>query len=669
MMLAGMSLGTDLKRYSRGVMPRVALVTIILLPLLYGAMYLWAFWNPFAAVDRVPVALVNEDSGTVALGQPLRAGDEVAGALLKSGQLDLHPMSAENAAKAVAAGTDYFSVTLPADFSEAIASSATPNPRQAEIRFDFNDANNYLASVIGQNASREILNQVNARVGEQVIGKVLIGLTDAGDGIKKAANGADQLEAGLVTANGGSHQLASGADTLAAGLVTAQNGSAALAAGAGQLSTGMGRATGPLIDALDRVQRLNLNPDDVAALAARISDGVATASDRIAALNVDHRLAAGIVDQVVGGLQGNADPSARGLGEILGGAEKLLNSQGLDPTTDDGLARIGDNARQLEAEFGDPNSQARQLLTQTLNGQLKSDVVRLRDGAAQLDSGARRLNAGLVKLADGGQQLAGGAHELATGTQKLSDGSRQLADGLDKGAAQIPTLSDQQRNAVARTVASPVGVNMNTANEAPTFGTGFAPFFLPLALFIGTLIIWMLLTPLQARPIINGLGSLRVVLASYWPALAVTACQVAVMYVVVHFGVGLHAKHAPGTIGFLFLVAATFLAMIQAFNAVFGVAVGRVVTLAFLMVQLVSSGGIYPVETTAKPFQLIHPFDPMTYAVNGLRELTVGGVESRLWVAIVVLAGVLALSLTASALAARRNRQYTMERLRPPIEV
>src|ERR1700755_1072056 len=101
--------------------------------------------------------------------------------------------------------------------------------------------------------------------------------------------------------------------------------------------------------------------------------------------------------------------------------------------------------------------------------------------------------------------------------------------------------------------------------------------------------------------------------------------------------------------------------MVQAFNAVFGVAVGRVVTLAFLMFQLVSSGGIYPVETTAKPFQLIHPFDPMTYAVNGLRELTVGGVETRLWVAIVVLCGILAASLAASGWAARRNRQYTME--------
>ncbi len=668
-MLAALSLGTEIKRYSRGTMPRLALITIVLLPLLYGAMYLWAFWNPFAEVAKVPVALVNADRGAVVGGQELRVGDQVADALLTSGQLDLHLESADDAAKAVAAGRYYFSITLPKDFSEAVASSATDAPRQAQIDFHFNDANNYLASVIGQNAAREVLNQVGSRVGEQVVGKVLVGLTDAGAGIRRAADGADQLTAGLATADDGAHQLATGTDTLAAGLVTARSGSAALAVGAAQLSAGVETATGPLIDVLDKVQRLNLDPDDVGAVAARVSSGIKNATDRIAALNVDQQLASGIVAQVVGGLRANPDPTVRDLGEALAGAQRLLDAQGIDPTTDAGLARLRDGAQQLETEFGDPGSPQRRFLTQALDGELKSDVVRLRDGAAQLDGGARKLNAGLVRLADGGRQLATGADQLAAGTAKLSDGSRQLSDGLDRGAAQVPTWTDHQRNQVARTIASPVGLQQNVANEASTFGTGFAPFFLPLALFIGTLIIWMLLTPLQSRPIAGGLGALRVVLASYWPALAVATCQVAVMYVVVHFGVGLHATHPVGTVAFLLLIAATFLAMIQAFNAIFGVAVGRVVTLAFLMIQLVSSGGIYPVETTAKPFQILHPIDPMTYAVNGLRELTVGGVETRLWIAIAVLGGVLTVSLAASSWAARRNRQYTMERLHPPIEV
>src|SRR6478735_147713 len=103
-MLAGMSLGTDLKRYSHGLMPRIALVTIILLPLLYGAMYLWAFWNPFAEVGKVPVALVNADRGAQVQGTQVHAGDEVARALLDSGQLDLTEVSAQEAADGVADG-------------------------------------------------------------------------------------------------------------------------------------------------------------------------------------------------------------------------------------------------------------------------------------------------------------------------------------------------------------------------------------------------------------------------------------------------------------------------------------------------------------------------------------------------------------------------------------
>lgn len=669
MALAGMSLGTDLKRYSRGLLPRIALITIILMPLLYGAMYLWAFWNPFGEVNKVPVALVNEDRGASAQGKPLRAGDEVARSLIDSGQLDLTEMSAQEAADGVASGRYYFSITLPQDFSENIASPSSDDPKQAQIQFTFNNANNYLASIIGQNASRAVISQVNAQIGERTVGSVLSGLTDAGKGLDQAADGAQQLATGLNTANDGAHSLASGASALSSGLDSARAGSAQLAGGTRQLAASVDAATGPLLEMLDRVGGLSLNPDEVAITAQHLSSAVRSTTDRIAALNVSSAQAAGIVDQTVGFLQNNADPAVRDAGNALAGAQRLLRAQGIDPTTDDGLNRLRNSASQLESELGDPNSKLRVFLTRALNGGLRSDVAKLKNGVDQLNSGAQRLNSGLVQLSAGGHQLSSGARQLADGTGKLQAGSQELAGKLREGTTQIPTWTPQQRHQVAQTLSAPVSADLVTHNPAPTFGTGFAPFFIPLALFIGAFIVWMLLTPLQPRPIVNGLGALRVVLASYWPGLLVVVCQVVVMYVVVHFGVGLHAKYPLATVGFLVLVGGTFLALIQAFNALLGVAVGRVVTLAFLMLQLVSAGGIYPVETTAKPFQIIHPFDPMTYAVNGLRQLTVGGIDSRLWIAIAVLLGLLAASLAASAWSARRNRQYTMEQLHPPIEV
>lgn len=668
-MLAGMSLGTDLKRYSRGALPRIAVVAIVLLPLLYGAIYLWAFWNPFGEINKMPVALVNEDRGATATGQSRNIGDQVARALHDSGQLQLHEVSAAEAADGVRHGTYYFMITIPADFSEAVASPMGNDPRQAQIRFTYNNANNYLASVLGQAAARDVLSLVNAAVGQKTIGGVLTGLTDAGAGLSRAAHGAEQLSAGMTSAEDGAQRLATGSRALSDGLATASNGSAALATGARQLSAGISTATDPLLTMLDRVGGLGLNPDEVGDLASGLSGLVKSAGDRIAALNVDQAQAAVIVEQVLAGLRANPDPTVQALSDTLAGTQRLLVAQNADPTTDRGLTTLRDKAAGLEAELGDPNSALRTFLTEALNGGLRSDVVKLRDGAAQLDNGAQQLRTGLAALTDGGHQLSTGATQLADGTEQLRTGSDQLASALRDGSTQIPAWTDQQRSRVAQTLAQPVALDQVTDNPAATFGAGFAPFFLPLALFIGALIIWMLLTPLQSRPIVNGLGALRVVLASYWPGLLVAVCQVLVMYAAVHFGLGLQAKYPLSTVAFLVLIAAAFLAIVQAFNALFGVAVGRVVTLAFLMFQLVSAGGVYPVETTARPFQLLHPFDPMTYAVNGLRQLTMGGIDARLWTSVTVLVGILAVSLAASAWAARRNRQYTMERLYPPIEV
>ncbi len=668
-MLAGMSLGTDLKRFSRGAMPRIALAVVVLMPLLYGAMYLWAFWNPFDAVNKVPVALVNEDKGTVVDGKKLDAGAEVSDALVDSGQLQLHRVSATEAADGLSSGRYYFTVTLPEDFSAAIASPNSDAPEQARIDFRFNDANNYLASIIGQNAAREVINQVNASIGERTLETVLTGLNDAGDGLVKAADGAEQLAAGNAAADDGAQRLATGAGELTAGLKTARDGSAQLAAGTRQLRDKVDTATGPVLNMLDRVSGLQLNPDEVGHIAQRLSGAVRNTTDRIAALNIDQVHAAAIVEQALGMLQNNPDPAVRHVGDVLAGAQRLLLANGIDPATDDGLLRLRDSAAELETELGDPNSKLRTFITRALDGGLRNDVAALRDGVDQLDTGAHALNKGLVQLTAGGAQLQSGAAQLAAGTEKLAAGSQELATKLKDGSAQLPSWTPQQRTEVARTLAAPVALNMQTDNPAATFGTGFAPFFLPLALFIGALIIWMLLKPVQSRPIVHGLGALRVVLASYWPALLIVVCQVAVMYLVVHFGVGLQARYPVATVAFLLLIAATFLAVIQAFNALFGVSVGRVVTLAFLMLQLVSAGGIYPVETTAKPFQILHPFDPMTYAVNGLRQTIAGGVDSRLWIAIAVLGGLLVAALAASSWAARRDRQYTMERLNPPIEV
>lgn len=625
-MFAAFSPGSDIKRYYRGRMPRLALVVIMLMPLLYGAMYLWAFWNPFAAADKIPVALVNEDTGAVVEGQKLDAGSQVAAGLIESKQLDLHEVSAAEAADGVAHGKYYFSITLPADFSNAIASPTSDKPRSAPLVFTYNDANNYLATIIGQDAAQQVVNKVSAQVGAQTFEIVLNEVGDLTPKLTEAADGANELAAGLKTADSGAQELASGL---------------------GQLDSALIKATDPLLNALGADQT-GLSSAEVNAAADRLARNAGAASNELTiAANQQSQASKGL-DSVIAQLSSSPDPTMRSLANALSPAQQFLRTSGLGPDANNQLTQLNNDANVLSQQLGNPNSPLRLGLTLVENGGLRNDILAARGAANELKSGSA---------------------ELSSGLGELSAGADELASGLEDGVKAIPSWTNQEKTEIAKTLAQPVELQEDYTHEAPTFGTGFAPFFMSLALFVGGIITWMLLTPLQSRPIVQGFSSLRVVLASYTPAFAIGFIQATVLYTVVTFAVGLRAEYPIATFLYLLLVVATFMAMIQMFNAAFDVAVGRVVTLAFLMVQLVSAGGIYPVPTTATPFQYIHYVDPMTYTVEGLRQLTVGGIDYRLWLAIGVLSGITLGCLAISSWAARRNRQYTMDRLYPPVEV
>ena len=158
-------------------------------------------------------------------------------------------------------------------------------------------------------------------------------------------------------------------------------------------------------------------------------------------------------------------------------------------------------------------------------------------------------------------------------------------------------------------------------------------------------------------------------LASYLPAAVIAMFQAVILYCVVRFLLGMHVVHPASMLVFMILIACAFVAATQAINALVGPAVGRVLIMALLMLQLVSAGGMYPVETTSKPFQILHRFDPMTYGVNGLRQLILGGIDTRSWQAIIVLIGISAVALLISCLSARRDQLWNLDRLIPAIKM
>ena len=484
-------------------------------------------------------------------------------------------------------------------------------------------------------------------------------------GAKAVAGGLDELEQNTGSPTDG--ELVTSAQQLAAGVATLE-----------QLTDANGPDT--ITDPTTGQQTPNL-----AKGAQQVADGAATLAGQ-------HGLAA---------LSSGAQTLADGTGQLSAGATQL----------DSGASTLASGASTLASQSGTLASGAQQVAggSRQLSGGLAtltsgSDLVSAGAGTlagdaglAQLDSGASQVSTGASTLASGSTQLAAGAQTLASGTHQLADGagdlnsgasdassgSGTLADGTDKvadgaktlaskvseGASQAPSYDTDQRSALAKFVSAPIVLDEAHVHAAAGFGEGFAPFFFALATFVGAIITWLILRPLPTRTLASNVSGFRSVLAGYLPSTLIALGQVVIMMTVLYYGVGLHPDNIAGTALFTLLVAMTFLAFQQMLIILFGSAIGRVIALVLLMFQLSSSGGTYPVETTPRFFQAIQPYMPATYVVNGLRQLITGGVETRLWIALLYLGALLVASLAISSVAAARQKVWTPARLWPEITV
>ncbi len=650
---AGLAFGSEIKRFGRSRLTRAAIVVMMLLPLVYGALYLWAFWDPFGHVNKMPVALVNADKGTEVKGQKINAGAEVEKSLADDKSLDWNIVSPAEAQQGVKDGTYYFMLELPENFSSAIASPMTGKPEKAQLRAVYNDANNYISSTIGQTAMSQVLNAVSTRISGQAVNQVLSMMITAGSGIEQAADGAGKLHDGLVTANDGAAQLATG-------LGTAKTGSAQLRAGSQQLSDGITQATDPLLAVTKALSGLGGNTAQLQQSAAALVE----AADKAGVFVKTQDTALAGIDAAIRQLAVSPDPAARQSAEGLRAVRAQLAQASVTPAAKQQIIAATDAAATLTEQLRTPGSPLQTVLAQVgaTGGDLTAKLTELRSGAQQLAAGNATLDDGITQLSDG-------ATRLSAGTVQLRDGSQELSTKLREGAGAVPKWSQEQTSQVAQTIGGPVQLDAQHENRAPNFGTGMAPFFLTLALFFGALVLWMVFRPLQNRAIAAEVLAIRVVMASYLPAAAIGLFQAAILYCVVRFGLGLEVAHPIAMVFFMMGVSLSFIAFTQAVNAFVGPAVGRVLIMALLMLQLVSSGGMYPVETTARPFQILHKYDPMTYGVNGLRQLILGGIDNRLWQAIAVLVFLWVASVTVSCLSARRNRLWNLDRLIPAIKI
>ncbi|WP_406015209.1 YhgE/Pip domain-containing protein [Streptomyces sp. NBC_00984] len=686
----------ELKRFGRGKLPRAALVALLLLPLLYGALYLWSFWDPYGRLDKIPVALVNNDKGATASGKRIAAGDEITGKLLDSKVFDWHEVSSAEADKGVEDGTYYLSLTMPSDFSKRIASSSGDSPETGALQVRTNDANNYIVGQISRTVFSEVRTAASTNASRGFYDRIFINFSDLHDATAKAAKGADDLKGGIGKAKKGSQDLADGLKDAKDGSGRLAGGIVKLDKGAGDLETGsrqVADGTQQLADKVNGVAAdvrpfLKDNGKSIGDTARLVSDSSKTVRDNLdllvkaapTAAIAAHTASDDLVeiyrtsctdepvpDSTVCPPLKRAKTAAADVAAVADDVNVLVTNQNGD------LKKLRTQLTTLQRQADDLAERAPHL-DEDLESAVK-EVNALNTGAHKVAKGADDLHTGLATartgsadLDTGVSDLKKGATNLDSGLIRLGDGSATLAQGLNDGVGQIPDYDKKDRDARTGVMADPVQLASQSLHAAPNYGTGFAPYFIPLSLWVGAMVAYMLIQPLNRRALAAGASAWRIAFAGWLPVAAIGLLQVAALMSVLHWGLGLQMARAAGTVGFLALVTCCFAAIVQWLNAQFGAA-GRILVLAVLMLQLTSAGGTYPVQTSPGFFNAIHPYLPMSYIVEGLRRLITGGGLGPVWQGSAVLLAFTAGALALTAVAARRKQVWTLDRLHPELSL
>lgn len=606
----------ELRRLTSTRMSLIALIALMAVPILYGGVYLWANRDPYAQLTEVPAALVVEDTGAQLNGTDRNLGDEIAQELIEDGSFAWQTATADEANAGLDDGTYDFAIELPADFTAAIASITTGEPRTADIVLHTSDANNYLASTIGTQA----VERIQTTITEKVVAEAGLTMLDALDTIRiqltDAAAGATQLVDGLAQAGDGTAQLTDGAGQLADGTAQLRDGAASLATGAQQVADG----------------------------AAQVAAGTAQLDATATRIGAAASAAAAAVPQA------RAD-----IAESLAGA-------GLDQAQIDEVLAVLDPV----GERVDTANQRVQTAVSEID-RLDTGAQQVAAGAGTVAAGSATLAAGTSTAADAAAQLRDGAATLGAGIAQLEDGATQLRDGLSDGAAQLPAFDADTRAAQADTLAAPVEIERSSLTQAQNYGAGLAPFFAALAGWIGIYALFLIVKPVSRRAVTALHSPIRITLAGWATPALLGGLQMLGLFGVLALALGFQFAHPLATLGILLLASATYAAIVLALNVWFG-SVGQFLGLVLMVLQLVTAGGTFPWQTLPAPLATLHHVLPMGYVVDAMRQVMYGGNADRVWLDLAVLGAWLVGAGVFAAIGVTRMTHFrTLRDLQPSV--
>ncbi|MEE1130659.1 MAG: YhgE/Pip domain-containing protein [Caryophanon sp.] len=469
-----------------------AIIAIMMLPIVYTGLFLWAFWDPYSNLDALPVAIVNDDVSYDFEGETLQLGDDLVEKLIDSNTFQFDEVLADEAQAGLDAGNYYLIIEIPKTFSQHATTLLDEEPQKLMINYVANEGQNFLGGQIGETAVTKIREEVNEQVARTYAEMLFESIVQAGDGMVEATNGAVELQTGALNLASGTtdlkeylKKLASSTVSLVAGITDiqdgvkqAQDGAATLADGLHELADGNVQLQSGITDVAAGASTLRTGLTDYTSGVSQVATGYETLQQKqqqfeagmetfatsTAALAEGATKLHTSTEQLTAGtatIATGAAEAAAGVAQVAQGANNVADEMVIvsdkSAALQQGTATIAANAQQLQQAIHAVNEQLQQGNTQqavTMMNELTTASDVLAAGASQLQQGASELTVGTQQIATGAAdvsngltrandavtQVASGAASLQASTEQLHEGTSTLSAGVNEVVTASTTI-------------------------------------------------------------------------------------------------------------------------------------------------------------------------------------------------------------------------------------
>ena len=444
----------------------IPIIAVLFIPVMYAGMFLWAFWDPYANLSDLPVAVVNADEGAEYNDTSLTLGDDLSEKLKESGQFKFVSVSKEEADKGLVNEDYYLLIEIPENFSQHATTLLDEEPQKMVITYKANEGYNFLSSQIGETAMDRIRAEVNKQVSATYAEQLFDSITKLGDGFAEASDGAGALKDGAVEINTGASDLKGYLEQLASSTIELRDGTSTVVDGIQKAATGSTDLNSGLSTLTDGTKQLADGVNQTATGAEQLNSGIQTYTSGVAKLNESYQLLSEKEKELINSLatlqsssvtiNNSANQLSEGSTQVTAGIQALsqqLNQLSASLPAEQ-AAQLTETMKQLETGSSSVSSGLEKLANGTAAlskgttqvssgaGQISEGYKQAQQGISQLNNSSGALKEGSASLATGTSTLASKMNELATGVQQAYVGSNNLVAGLNElaaGSSQLKT--------------------------------------------------------------------------------------------------------------------------------------------------------------------------------------------------------------------------------------